>query len=534
MSDSAARDLIEHAHRTGVVVIGAGIAGLVAALECAKVGLAVTVLEAVDTCGGTIATAELDGLAVDVGADSFATDGAELSALIDELGLRGDVESPLPGTCWIAGAAGTAPLPADTILGIPANPWADDVRAVIGWAGAWRAYLDRLRPPLTIGHARSLGGLVRTRMGPRVADRLVAPLTQGTYGISPDRVDVDRAVPGLNSALTRTGSLAGAVAQLQAGSPRATLAGGLGGLVAALTARLGDLDAVVRTGIRVAALERVGDRWHVVPAPRPGDTRPGATGPGDTSPGDTRSGDTGSGDTGPGDTAPEDTGTVGADAAPIPADIVIVCTPEREARRLLAPHVAALGGDPVSPPDVDVVTLVVTAPALDAHPRGRSVFPVPGTATAMAVHHLTATWPDLAATAGPGRHVLRVELPVHPGTGREPGTDRDPGTGSDPGTDRDAVALALREAATLLGVALGPGDVRAAHRAVRPRALPASALDRDDAGLRAAVAAVPGLAVAGAWLGGSGLARTAADAIAVADGARSAALWGGARHDSAG
>jgi len=501
MSDSAARDLIEHAHRTGVVVVGGGIAGLVAALECAKVGLAVTVLEAADTCGGTIATAELDGLTVDVGADSFATDGTELAALIDELGLRGDVESPLPGARWIAGPAGSAPLPADTILGIPANPWADDVRAVIGWAGAWRAYLDKLRPPLTIGHARSLGALVRTRMGARVADRLVAPLAHGIYGILPDRVDVDRAVPGLNSALTRTGSLAGAVAQLPrpAAPARATLGGGMGSLVATLVARLGDLDAVVRTGVRVASLERDGDRWRVAPDAGSDDAR--STG------------------TGPEDTGSEDTGSDDADIDPIPADIVIVCTPEREARRLLSPHVAALAGEPVSPPDVDVVTLVLTSAALDDRPRGHAVFAVPGTATATAVHHLTATWPELAAAAGPGRHLVRVELPA------DPGDDRD---------ERDAVDLALREAATLLGVAVGPGDVRAAHRAVRTRALPASALDRDDARLRAAVAAVPGLAVAGAWLGGSGLARTAADAIAVADGARSTALWGATRHDSAG
>jgi hypothetical protein len=39
----------------------------------------------------------------------------------------------------------------------------------------WRAYLDRLRPPLTIGRERSLGALVRSRMGARLRDRLVAP-----------------------------------------------------------------------------------------------------------------------------------------------------------------------------------------------------------------------------------------------------------------------------------------------------------------------------------------------------------------------
>src|SRR5690606_30153615 len=89
------------------------------------------------------------------------------------------------------------------------------VRRIIGWGGAWRAYLDRLRPPLTIGQQRNLGALVRGRMGERVVDRLVAPLTAGRHGLTPDEVDVEIAAPGLNSALTRTGSLAGAVAQVR-------------------------------------------------------------------------------------------------------------------------------------------------------------------------------------------------------------------------------------------------------------------------------------------------------------------------------
>ena len=39
--------LIDRAQRTHVVVVGGGVAGLVAALQCAKVGFRVTVLEAV-------------------------------------------------------------------------------------------------------------------------------------------------------------------------------------------------------------------------------------------------------------------------------------------------------------------------------------------------------------------------------------------------------------------------------------------------------------------------------------------------------
>nr|BFF09854.1 hypothetical protein GCM10025699_11570 [Microbacterium flavescens] len=203
--------LVTHAHETRVLVVGAGIAGLVAALECAKVGMPVTVLEAAGRPGGTIAEAEVGGLRVDVGASCWSTADGDVDALVAELDLAPRAVSPSASATWIAGlgrsGAAAAPVPADSVLGIPANPWAQDVRPFIGLSGAWRAYLDRLRPPLTIGKERNLDRLVRTRMGDAVVDRMVAPLSVGRFGLAPSHVDVAAAAPGLSSALTRTGSL---------------------------------------------------------------------------------------------------------------------------------------------------------------------------------------------------------------------------------------------------------------------------------------------------------------------------------------
>ena len=144
-------------------------------------------------------------------------------------------------------------MPKGGVLGIPENPFAEDVRAIIGWSGAWRAYLDRLRPVLTIGQERSLGRLVRTRMGERVLDRLVAPVTSGVYSADPADIDVELAAPGLNAALTRAGSLAGAVGQLRCRAHRGPrqrgpqgITGGMSRLVAALESRLRELGAEIR------------------------------------------------------------------------------------------------------------------------------------------------------------------------------------------------------------------------------------------------------------------------------------------------
>ena len=86
--------LAARAARTHVVVIGGGIGGLVAARECAKVGMRVTVLEAADAVGGAIRRATLDDVVVDAGAESFATRGGHVRALVEELGLSDRVVSP--------------------------------------------------------------------------------------------------------------------------------------------------------------------------------------------------------------------------------------------------------------------------------------------------------------------------------------------------------------------------------------------------------------------------------------------------------
>jgi protoporphyrinogen/coproporphyrinogen III oxidase len=466
-------ELADRARSRHVVVVGGGIGGLVAALECARVGIRVTLLEREERCGGLIREAELDGMRVELGAT--ATRAPEVAALAAELGLDG--EAPDTDATWIGGLPGAAPLPAATVLGIPANPWVDDVRRVIGWRGAWRAYVDRLRPPLTIGRERSLGRLVATRMGTRVRDRLVAPLAEGGYGVAPELVDVDVAVPGLNPALTRTGSLSGAAGELAAPeTPVTAPPGGLSRLVDALVARLETLGAEVRTGVEVRALERDGRSWTV---------RVGTAGDPDE----------------------------GADAAGpegIAADAVVVAASPSAARALLAPVVPGLPAAELPEVRADVVALVVTAPGLDAAPRGARVLPVPGTSAASAVEHESARWPRLRAG---GRAVLRIRFPAAAVARLG---------------DAETVELARREASALLGTALPADAVRAAVRVRLESAPPATLLGHEAAAaaVRAAVAAVPGLGVTGGWTAGAGLGSILPDARREADRLRRVLLWG--------
>lgn len=469
-------ELVSHARETRVLVIGGGIAGLVAAWECAKVGMPVTVVEASGSFGGTIADAEVGGLRVDTGATCWSA-GGPARALVDELGLSDRVVTPRTDRTWITGLGrgGAAPVPEQTVLGIPANAWDDGVRRFIGWRGAWRAYVDRLRPPLTIGKERNLARLVRTRMGDAVLDRLVAPLSLGRFGLAPDLVDVAAAAPGLSPALTRTGSLGGAVAELlvdrDGTAAIESLDGGMTQLVDALVTRLRGLGAVLETGRRVQGIEPVDEGWSAV-------------------------------------------FDDGADQ-PAFADIVVVAVGPSEAAALLVPHMGeAVTRMTDASTTREIVTLVVDQPDLDAAPRGAQCYPVPGTARASGLVHETARWEWLSREAGPGRHVLHVAFDGEAAA-----------TGA---AEADASAIAREEASALLGVPLGPDVVRGVHRAVFPLPLPASALGHEDhaTAVRDAVSGREGLAVVGAWLAGSGLARVVADARDEAERVRRAALWG--------
>ncbi|GAA5196160.1 protoporphyrinogen/coproporphyrinogen oxidase [Microbacterium jejuense] len=482
------QELVAHARDTRVVVIGGGIAGLAAAWECAKVGIGVTVVEASPRLGGMIGTAETSGLRLDVGATCWSTRGGAVRRLVDEVLPDAVVVRPREERAWIAGLpkGAAAPLPPDTLLGIPANAWDEGVRRIIGWGGTWRAYLDRLRPPLTIGSEHSLGRLVTSRMGSTVRDRMVAPLSVDRFGLDPDDVDVEVAAPALNPALTRTGSLGGAVAELATDAPGSSiegLDGGMPQLVAALHARLGDRGATVYTGMRATGLVRDGEAWTVVLAPEEGGHVPEV------------------------DPAPTE----------FTADAVIVATDEPAARALLGPalHDSAFAAAEPAGIAREVVTLVVEAPALDAAPRGAHVHAVPGSGAATGLVHETARWEWLARDAGPGRHVLRVAFGA-PGTA--PAT-----AGLD---DTAAFTLAAREASTLLGVAVE--RIVAAHRDSFRLVPPASASGQREraTAARAAVAKARGLAAVGAWLAGSGLAQVVADAHAEADRVRRGALWG--------
>ncbi|WP_173922612.1 NAD(P)/FAD-dependent oxidoreductase [Agromyces sp. Marseille-P2726] len=487
---------LEPEERTAdVVVIGGGVAGMVAALECAKVGLRVSLLERSDQLGGCVGRIELDGLTLDSGAESFATRGGAVAEMLTTLGLEGDIEKPNPAGAWLvmpgpSGGTDAAPLPRTGMLGIPANPLGDDVRRIIGWRGAIRAYADRLIPILKIGRYRNLGHLVSSRMGQAVLDRLVTPISAGVYSTDPNELDLDVVAPGLNQAMTRTGSLSGGVGQLveerKAGSAVLGLRGGMHRLVDALAVQLDRFGVEVVRAAEATRLARMSPTGSDSSEKRSQGWRVEA-------------------------------GTAGG-ILRYEVAYVIVAAPSDTSRRLL--DEAALGRTDAAtlrgpqggawPPaaSVDIVTLVLDAPELAAAPRGTGVLVAAGTPgiAAKALTHSTAKWRWLADAAAP-RQVVRLSY----GRAGEPG----PLTGLDEGA---VTRLALADASALLGVPLDGTMLRAAGRTSWRDALSQATLGQRDRvrDLEQVLAAEPGIEATGSWVAGTGLASVIPHALEAA------------------
>ncbi|MGM1029141.1 MAG: protoporphyrinogen oxidase [Actinomycetota bacterium] len=470
-----ASDARSDAPRWDTIVAGAGVAGLTVARDLAGRGYRVLVLEAAARLGGVASRVEVDGLALDAGAESFATRGGSVAELATELGLGDDIVGPNPAGAWLQLADRAVPLPKATLLGIPSSPLARDVIDALGWGGAARAYLDRLMPVLRIGKDDALGPLVRRRMGRKALDRLVAPLAGGVYSADPDLLDVATVAPGLNNALTRAGSLSGAVALVleeraaavargdaapsnatKPGSAVQGIRGGVHRLSEALAERARAHRAELRTGVRVVSAAPTGTGWRVE-----------------------------------------------TDAGTHEASSLVVALPEAQALRALgaldgfAPLASEAAGV-----TVEVVTLVLPPGAIDGDPRGTGVLVAADARgiRAKAMTHATAKWPWLREVAG-GREVIRLSY----GSGTEaPATE-----GLD---DAAAAALALADARAILGRALP--EPLASARVRWEQGQPASVVGARDRqlALRAAADAHPNLTVVGAAVAGTGLAQVVPDA----------------------
>jgi oxygen-dependent protoporphyrinogen oxidase len=471
-----------------VAVVGGGVSGLAAAhrLRTLLPAATITVLEQRDRLGGVLRTVDLAGVPFDVGAEAFLVRRPEVPALLDELGLRDQLVHPGAAAPTVRAAGVTVPLPAGTLLGVPTS--AARLSGVLSPAAVARVAGERDRSlRWWPGGDVALGGLLRERFGDELADRLADPLLGGIYAGRVDALGLRATLPALAAALDAGApSLTVAADRATAAPPappasrqesmresarsgaRTTDPGRVGppvfgalrgGYATLIDALAGGLD--VRLATTVRALQRRAAGWRLVLGP--------------------------------------DQGTLDVDA-------VVLAVPAPAIARLLvdvAPDAARAAGE------IELASSVVVSFAYRevdvALPPTSGVLVAAGEPMSIkAATHSSRKWPHLEPTATDGLVRLRTSLGRF---GEAAALQAD---------DAELVNRARTDLAALAGITATPVAV---HVQRWGGGLPQYAVGHDDRVrvVEDSVAALPGLAVAGAALHGVGVPACIGTARAAAD-----------------
>lgn len=254
-----------------VLVLGGGISGLAAALRALDAGAEVTVLEAAQRLGGKLRSGEIEGVRVDLGAESMLARRPEAVGLARAAGLGHKLQPPSTASASLWTRDALRPMPKGHVMGVPAD--ASALAGVLSDEGLRRIEDDATLPPTEIGEDVAVGAYVAARLGREVVDRLVEPLLGGVYAGDAYRISMRSAVPQLFEAARTHRSLTEGVRALQSVTPTGKqpggpvfqgLKGGIGTLPLAVARAVRDRGGEIRTGATARELRRTPDGWRTV------------------------------------------------------------------------------------------------------------------------------------------------------------------------------------------------------------------------------------------------------------------------------
>src|SRR6185295_2815357 len=226
-----------------VVVVGGGISGLAAAYDLTRAGADCAILEQQPRAGGVIETRVAGGCVLECGPDSFLAAKPAALALIEELGLAGDVigSNDHQRTTYIWKRGELVALPEGVMMIVPSRVMPMVKSPLLGWATKIRMGLEYFRRPGE-SRDRSVAEFVIDHFGQETLDYLAEPLLSGVYGGDPAQLSVGSVLPRCLEIEAKYGSLVRGVlagrSKGGAGGPLfRTLKGGLSQLVNALVSR---------------------------------------------------------------------------------------------------------------------------------------------------------------------------------------------------------------------------------------------------------------------------------------------------------
>jgi protoporphyrinogen/coproporphyrinogen III oxidase len=191
-----------------VAVVGAGVAGLVAAHHLKRRGIRVVVYEATDRIGGTIRSERRDDYLAELGPSALAAPSGEVAALITDLGLEGSRVTAAPA------ARRRFIVRKGRLLALPSSPSELLTTRLLSNGAKLAVFGEPLEEPGDSPMEESVAGFFRRRFNQEVVDYVANPFVAGTFAGDPEQLSLRHAFPRLHSLERSHGSVMKAFGQL--------------------------------------------------------------------------------------------------------------------------------------------------------------------------------------------------------------------------------------------------------------------------------------------------------------------------------
>lgn len=446
-----------NAPRSEVLIVGAGISGLALATGLAARDVAVRVIEAAPVAGGNLRTKHVETgegkWLLDLGPNSFGDAAQPFMDLVRAAGIEDRVVR--------SSGDGLRRFVwrAGRLREVPSHPLKFLVSGLLPPSGVLRLLKEPFVRPRPRGSTEeSLGAFCDRRLGRAAREKLLTPVVGGIYAGDPMHLGAESAFPAMVALEREHGSLIRAAMKGKGPPSRGALssfAGGLAELPAALAQRLG---RALTTGAAAERVECEDGVWRVATS----------------------------------------------DRHVFESRLLVVTTPSDATQALLRPLDSALADelDAIEYAPMAVIHVGVRRDALAALPPGFG-FLVPRGEGLRILGAIFSS--ELFPGRAPEGHVL---LTIFAGGALDPAA-----VAMDDGALADLVRADLGRA---LGLAAEPALVHVTRWA---NAIPQYVVGHKDrvARIDAAVAAHPGLRLAGNWRGGIAMTECARNAAALAD-----------------
>jgi len=237
-----------------VLVVGAGVSGLVCAHALRKAGVDARLVEAGSHAGGVILSGRLDGYLIEGGPQSF-TGTPALLELVRDLGIAEElVEAPEKAARFV--------LVDGQLQQVPMSPQAFLSSSLFRMSTKWSLLRDAFGKSKAPAEEESVAAFVRRKFSDELLGKVVGPLVSGIYAGDPEQLSLRAAFPEVFEAEESAGSVIRGMKKKSKDSaaPRPTgkllsFKDGNETLMRALAANLG---SALRTGMEVLRIRNEG------------------------------------------------------------------------------------------------------------------------------------------------------------------------------------------------------------------------------------------------------------------------------------